>query len=536
LVASVGVGLTLGCGESTSPSEVATDWDGGRVAPAPEPTLPVSVADSGSGGTSDAGTNSVLQDAGTGGTGGRPGTPGDAAAGTDAGAGDGGPLDVAPPRVSNLTIEPNPNNVLSCYVSFETDEPVSAEVQFGVGEPEFRIRPDDPATLHRMLVIGMHPDTDYLIRVVASNDGGSTSVDGAFETGSLPDVVPVPELTVSQPGWLEGWTLTNMEIDAGSNGASAQLPAVFIMVDEEGLPVWYYIDGTTPDVRGDIAVEVQPDDSVIVGPAPGESAKRIDLGGNVLWQGPPQSVSADVAIFSHETKWLDDGSYVLLRDSGGTSVEQYDAMNNLISSWTLLDHFGPTNSGDWCHGNSVTVDLDADIMYVNCRWEGTFKVQRSTGEILWFLSGSVNASTAGDFTFQPSEGRFSDVHDPEFHDDGTVLMYDNRYGTDHSRVVEYDLDQENLVATLVWEFPGNFDVDPWYRDDWYSLIWGDADRLANGDVLVNAGIRTGDNSRVFEVTRAGEVVWELRLREGVGTYRAQRLSPPPLVERLPVTP
>lgn len=39
----------------------------------------------------------------------------------------------------------------------------------------------------------------------------------------------------------------------------------------------------------------------------------------------------------------------------------------------------------------------------------------------------------------------------------------------------------------------------WYRNDGYQLPWGDADRLANGNVLVTAdGRGEGTASRIFE--------------------------------------
>ena len=123
-------------------------------------------------------------------------------------------------------------------------------------------------------------------------------------------------------------------------------------------------------------------------------------------------------------------------------------------------------------------------------------------------------------------------------DDGTILVFDNGgYSTSmmpggttyHSRAVEYAIDENAMTATLVWEFPGNFNVDSWYRDNWYNAYYGDADRLANGNVLVTAG-SVGQNvgdARVFEVTKAdGEVVWEFMLPPSYGVYRADRIVPP----------
>jgi hypothetical protein len=72
------------------------------------------------------------------------------------------------------------------------------------------------------------------------------------------------------------------------------------------------------------------------------------------------------------------------------------------------------------------------------------------------------------------------------------------------------------------------------RVQWYSPYWGGVERLENGNVLVVAGVRSAElSTRIFEVSRAGSVVWELTFPPNCGSFQAQRLSPPPLVERIP---
>ena len=152
----------------------------------------------------------------------------------------------------------------------------------------------------------------------------------------------------------------------------------------------------------------------------------------------------------------------------------------------------------------------------------------------------------GDMTFVPPESQFTDIHDPEIYDDGTMLIFDNggftgqvsegNPGGLQTRIVQYAIDETAKTATLVWESPGNFDVDPWYTEQFYVPFWGDADTLENGNVLVTAGRRgvqpATPESRVFEVAKAdGEVVWELMLPRDYGIYRADRVSLP-LVRRI----
>jgi hypothetical protein len=200
---------------------------------------------------------------------------------------------------------------------------------------------------------------------------------------------------------------------------------------------------------------------------------------------------------------------------------------------------------DLCHGNSLHLDEAANALYLSCRFLGLVKIDRTSGNVLWRMGGSFDTTSigSGDFTYSPPESRFSDIHDPDIHDDGTMLFYDNggyvasqqatRDPPFHSRVVEYRVDQTAKTATRTFEFPGSFTVDAWYTTQWYSPFWGGVARLANDNVLVTAGVRSADlSTRIFEVTRSGRVVWELTFPPNHGSFQAQRLSPPPLVERI----
>ncbi len=450
------------------------------------------------------------------------------------------------PVMSNLTIEPNPNSTISAYVSWTTDEPGNSEVQFGIGEVEFRIVSEALVTDHRVLVIGMYADSDYVVKALSTNAQGSGSAEGSFSTGSLPSEIPLPTLSVNEPSASQsGWTLTNHMVGTGSGSFGSISPPVIVMYDELGVPVWYAIHGDTNDSRGDISVQLTPENTIVVGPGVGEAPREIDLAGNILWEGP---TNAGGVAMSHHAGKLTNGNFVVIRDTSsgqlkGASVEEYDQNNQLSWSWNLLEHTTPPGgaSGDWCHGNSVTVDLEADIVYLNCRFLGLYKLSRSSGEILWHMGGTYAGDVPGDFTYSPAASQFSDAHDPEIGADGTILFYDNggytgaldNSGNFHSRVLEYAIDETTHTATLVWEFPGSFPVDSWYTDTWYSPYWGDANRLENGNVLVTASVKNGEvANRIFEVTRAGEVVWEIISPIDVGSYRAQRLSPPPLVQRI----
>jgi hypothetical protein len=470
-----------------------------------------------------------------GGSGGNP-SGGSGAAGAPAGA----------LTLSALKIEANPNMTISCFVSWTTATAATSEVDFGEGSYQFRIR-DAAAmvTAHRVLVIGMHAQTAYKVKAVSTNGQGSGSLEGTFTTGQLPASVVVPTLKAAEPAAVQpGWTITN--IMPAKSG-----PALVVMYDQDGQPVWYATHGTTADARGDVIAKLVST-GVLIGPTNGESPREVDLSGKVIWTGPAQS---NAKLMSHTVAKLSTGNYLLNIEldktvtNGSTKIDDQQLQEirpdlSVVWSWKLFDHIPAAGSREeLCHGNTLYADEAAGFVYYNCRYQGLFKINKASGDIVWRLGGSYDTTSigAGDFTYAPTSGRFSDAHDPEMHDDGTVLLYDNggfsgvgASGTTyHSRVLEYQLDQTAKTAKVIWEFPGTFSVDAWYKNSWYSPYWGDADRLPNGNILITAAIKSASaSSRILEVTRAGKVIWEITVPVNNGVYQADRVTPP-LVEALP---
>jgi len=489
--------------------------------------------------------NGPAGSAGMSGAGGLAGAGGAGAAGM-AGAAGGAGIGTGTLTLTGFMVEPNPNMTISCFVSWTTAEPATSEVEFGEGGYQFRIRHPELVTEHRVLVIGMHAQQAYQIKAVSSNTQGTGSAEGMFMTGMLPSGVPTTTLSVGQFAQSHvGWTLTNIQPQSG--------PARIVMYDQEGVPVWYYVHGSANDSRGDVSADLL-DDGVLVGPTSGEPARLVDLSGEVLWEGPPNS---QAQLMTHFATRNSSGNYILNREmdktamNGNTRIddqrlEEITPEREVLWSWNLFDHVPPSGTKEeLCHANALQLDEAAGFFYYNCRWVGLMKIERASGDIVWRMGGTYDETSLGpgDFTFSPPASQFSDAHEPELHADGTLILYDNGGyaglggpggGTYHSRVLEYQVDQTAMTATLIWEFPGNFSVDSWYTDDWYTPFWGDADPLPNDNVLITAGVRSNSaSSRIFEVTRAGAVVWEVTFPPNNGIYRAERLAPPPLVEPIP---
>jgi len=496
-------------------------------------------------------------------------TSGGSGNGSGSASGSGGEPNVVG-TITDLTITPNPNSVLSAYVSWTTTEPSTSVVQFGEGSLTWQIEGPGNVTEHEVLVIGMHASSAYQIHALSTGASGTVVGDGTFTTEALPAQIPEGEISVHDAAKAQpGWTLMNVQKGNGEPNAYSGAPAAAVIYDEQGKPVWYFINGPTVERGG--AISVDPTDvGVLMGPVQNipnmvTAPTEVDWAGDVTWTCATTSCGGS-DLLSHHAGKLSNGNFIVQRDAsvgGRTSQvwEEFNAVSEMQHSIGVEDLVTAFDnaSGDWAHGNSITVDLENDVAYLSFRWLGLIKATYSTKTIQWHLpaqplgggttSSGHKVESSPKMAFSGTGAQFSDIHDPEIHDDGTILFFDNggftgqiqegNPGMLHTRAVEYEIDETDPpTATLVWEWPGSFDVDAWYKTDLYVPFWGDADRLANGNVLITAGRRgTGSStpeSRVIEVTKdTGEVVWEIKLPKDHGIYRSERIAPPLLTRIAP---
>jgi outer membrane protein assembly factor BamB len=203
----------------------------------------------------------------------------------------------------------------------------------------------------------------------------------------------------------------------------------------------------------------------------------------------------------------------------GLIIQELDKSKNVVFQWRSWDHLeilDATNISftaaiiDYVHGNALDQDFDGNIL-VSCRSMDTIiKIDRSTGDTIWQLGGKNS-----DFTFAGDPDHpdgFSRQHDCRRLDNGNLTVFDsgNFHDIPHSRAVEYELDMNNMTATMVWQ----------YRDDpdAFAPIVGNAQRLPNGNTMVGWG---GTNPFAAEVRPDGKKVWEIAM-PGFFCYRTFR--------------
>jgi hypothetical protein len=109
-----------------------------------------------------------------------------------------------------------------------------------------------------------------------------------------------------------------------------------------------------------------------------------------------------------------------------------------------------------------------------------------------------------------ARGPWQGQHDPQFLDNGHLLLFDNRSLPRGSRVLEYD----PQTLAIPWSYPG---VD---GTAFYSSERGMCQRLPNGNTL----IVNSEGGELFEVTQAKAIVWSFSMKNRFINY-ARRYSP-----------
>ncbi|MCB0728437.1 MAG: aryl-sulfate sulfotransferase, partial [Ignavibacteriae bacterium] len=204
----------------------------------------------------------------------------------------------------------------------------------------------------------------------------------------------------------------------------------------------------------------------------------------------------------------------------GLIIQELDENKNVVFQWRSWDHFNITDapfvdmtgsSIDYAHGNAIEYDNDGNLLISSRHLNEITKINRTTGDIIWRLGGVNN-----EFTIVNDTIPFQYQHHIRRISNGNITLFDNGNFREPfmSRALEYQLDEENKIATLVWSYIHNPVI--------YGSFMGSVQRLRNGNTLIGWG---GNSTKsLTEVTPNGEIALEmtLPLSPGVWSYRAFR--------------
>jgi outer membrane protein assembly factor BamB len=163
-----------------------------------------------------------------------------------------------------------------------------------------------------------------------------------------------------------------------------------------------------------------------------------------------------------------------------------------VWEWRTWDHLDPdeypipliqNERSEWTHGNAIVELADGNLLVSFRNISTVVKIDRRSGRVVWKLGPPI----------------VSGQHAPVLLANGNLLIFDNGPTRlddtfPFSRVIEVD----PATSEIVWKYQ---DANP---QSFYSDRISNAQRLPNRNTLINEGMF----GRFFEVTPAGEVVWE----------------------------
>jgi hypothetical protein len=226
----------------------------------------------------------------------------------------------------------------------------------------------------------------------------------------------------------------------------------------------------------------------------GGAALEVDWDGNVLWEIRQQG-------HHHDGRRLKNGNVLLvcaqeLPDSVANTIQ--GGLAGTEADGRTWEHLDPathpiTLPSDerafWTHGNAVWELDDGNVLLSMRNLSTIVRINRQTNEVDWELGPPPLAGAHG--VNQLANGNFL------IFDNGPYRLDQSRLSptaAPFSRVIEIDPASQSIVWTyqepLGWQF--------------FSPLLSNAQRLPNGNTFINEGL----SGRLFEVTPAGDVVWE----------------------------
>lgn len=504
----------------------------------------------------------------------------------------------APQPILNVTAEVVPQVGLAAEVNVTASDAVTVRLEAVDPDGHTIVSPPTAvaANEHVLPLLGMRPDRVYEVAAVALGLDGTELARATTELRSGPLIAAVPAFTFeSDPTRVEPG-LTFIEFAELGFGDQVE-PGTGFVVDDEGEVVWFY---DAIEMLTSIRLLDDGTFITNLGQPATRTVHLDFLGRQLgTWAYPADQVAGDAVVIDiaepartphHDVEFLPNGNLLSLamiehpvdadlraelcpgddnewRAISDIIVEVEPDTGRVVRTWDLWDVidiaelpgtglcniqnlFSTETIRDWSHANAATYDPVRDQVIVSVRHTDqviAFEHPDAEGritDVAWILGAQGTLDVDGSPTYHQ--------HAPQILDDGNLLVYDNgntRPGAEdtgsfgqtpdpdapepYSRIVEYEIDPATGIARQVWEYRT---IDPFDDTLLFSRFVGDANRLPNGNVLINHGGITNAAAPVdvlvIEVdpdpVSGGDIVLSIDIEgpEGTlfGSFRAERID------------
>ena len=264
-----------------------------------------------------------------------------------------------------------------------------------------------------------------------------------------------------------------------------------VEVNMQGEIVWQYV------LPGDLQqftspgfdVELLPNTNILM-LLPNKGVYEIDRKGTIVWSYPDSKVSHDADRLPNGNTLINFGNNDGKDDA---QVKEVNPRGEVVWSWHAKDSFDkpPYNTiykQGWTHSNAVTRLPSGNTLVSLRNFNLTVEVNPQ-GTVVW----QYDWSSIG-----------TDPHEPEILPGGNILV-------SFPAVPDEAVELNPRTGQVVWRYVIQ-KSEPRIGSN------RDADRLPNGNTLINDGIK------LLEVTPAGEIVWQFTVRGLDRVPPQQRLS------------
>jgi hypothetical protein len=360
---------------------------------------------------------------------------------------------------------------------------------------------------------------------------------------SRPDLRELPDVAITRAA---AGASTGLIFLTPASGTGLWGP---LIVDDTGSPVWFRKVPDPATVAIDLKAQRYRNKPVLTwweGTIGGTGGQGVGQGEFVIADqaykeiarvraaGTEQADQHDFVITTDGTAlfWVYDPIPYDLSKSGGPVdgvlhdgvIQEIDiATGRKVFEWRARDHvtlaesYAPLPQGasaklpyDYFHANSVGVDADGHLIVSARHTWTTYKIHRTTGEVLWRLGGKKSDFTMGDRT------AFSWQHDFRRRRDGSYSLFDNGAGVtkekEQSRGLVLKLDVAAKTATFVREFL--------HPDRLSAPTQGSMRELSDGGTFIGWGQRPHFTEHAVD----GTVRFAGHLPLDNQSYRAYRLD------------
>lgn len=388
-----------------------------------------------------------------------------------------------------ISTERNPNDItpLAAAVTFESFDSTSVEIKIN-GPVPISFQVDTLNTKHQIPIIGLYPDTTNQVFIKIIDQNAQFFQDTlTIVTPPLPDFMPQIEIVKASPAEMEpGFSLSELNI-----GGGGQLRTIPILFDHQGVIRWFI----NLEFTGSWTAPFKKfqNGNLFFGHA--HTVYEYD------WLGKEINRWEHWGFFQHhDLIEKPDGNFIVpvTQEGIGTGLDQIieldRATGEVVNQWDLravldINRFDLLwQSYDWLHVNSVFYDEQDGGLVISGRNQGIFKVS-AENELQWIIGAHRGWGQAGvdeegpltsDFLFtaiDPTGSAYEDSvqegdvdatdfswawgqHDAQVLPNGHILAFDNGWKRNFenagqngfSKIVEYEIDEEDQTITQFWEY------------------------------------------------------------------------------------